>query len=68
MGVGSPQQSSDPGLQLPDRERLGDVVVRPEVETQDAIGLLSPSREHENGDITALVTELTADLVATPLG
>ena len=44
-----PDIGLDPGQQLPHGEGLGDIVVRPQLQTQDLVGLLLPGGEHEDG-------------------
>src|SRR5262245_37265447 len=48
LPVGSPQDGPYPRHQFPRRERLGDVVVGAELETEDAIDLLRARRQHDN--------------------
>ena len=47
--VGAPQHRLHPGDQLPRRERLRDVVVRAELEAEDAVDLVVAGGEHDDG-------------------
>ena len=51
---GSAQHGLDAGEQLPDAERLDDVVVRPQLEPLHAVLLLPARREHDDGRAGAL--------------
>ncbi len=46
----APQHGADARHQLARRERLDDVVVGPELEPDDAIGLVATGREHDDRD------------------
>lgn len=48
--VAPPQHRAHPEHQLPGRERLGDVVVRSELEPDQPVGLVAQSGEHDHRD------------------
>ena len=60
---GSAQQRSHPASELPDRERLRDVVVRAELESENLVELLPARREHDDRHV-ALSAQSLADLEA----
>ena len=45
-----PERHAQPGEQLADAERLGNVVVGPGVERRDLVRLLAARREHDDRD------------------
>jgi hypothetical protein len=47
----SAEDGPDASGELAHRERLHDVVVRPELESQHPVDLLAPSREHQDRDV-----------------
>ena len=49
-----PELRLDPGQDLDGVEGLGDIVVRPDVETQHLVGVLALGGEQDDGDICAL--------------
>ena len=53
-----------PGQQLPHGEGLGDIVVRPQLQAQDLVGLLLPGGEHQNGNGRARFPDFAADVKA----
>src|SRR5262245_3409981 len=52
FSVGAAKDGTHARHQLPRRERLGDVVVGPELETEDAIDLLGPRGQHDDREGT----------------
>ena len=46
--LGVPERHAEPGEQLADAERLGDVVIGASVERRDLVGLLAARREHDD--------------------
>jgi hypothetical protein len=48
--VCAPQRSPNPAAELADRERLRDVVVRPELEPDDLVELVVAGRQHDDRD------------------
>ena len=57
----APKESADSAPELADRERLGDVVVRAELQAENLVELLAASREHDDRDV-ALAAQPLADL------
>ena len=55
----------DSGKQFQHVERFGDVIVRPDLQTQNFIDRLSASTEHQNGCCNQLLAQLPANLEAT---
>jgi hypothetical protein len=61
------QQGVDPGRQFAHRKRLGQVVVRPDGQAHQQVGLVAPGGEHEDGH-GALGLQAPADLQAVEAG
>ena len=61
LGLDAPKDGAEAREQLARRERLGDVVVGAELETDDAVGLVALRGEHEHGHV-ALRADALADL------
>ena len=61
---GPPQDGTDAGHELARTERLGDVIVRSELESQHPIHLGRPGRQHDDRDAAerVVLAELPADL------
>ncbi len=51
------QHRADPGQELAQREGLGDVVVGSKLEAADAVGFLSPRREHDDRHVDTFLPE-----------
>jgi len=51
---GPPEHGPDAGLQLQQVEGLGDVVVRPALEADDLVRVLTPGGEHDDGHVGEL--------------
>src|SRR5919204_4739130 len=64
---GAAQQRAHAAPKLADRERLGDVVVRAELEPDDLVELVVAGREHDDRNL-ALGAQALADLEAVELG
>lgn len=47
------QHRTEPGEQFAGRECFRQIIVRTHLETDDAIGFITPRREHQNGDLAA---------------
>jgi len=52
--MGSPKNRLDPGHQLPWAKRLGDVIVRAQLQANDPVGFLSLGGEHDDGKVLRL--------------
>jgi hypothetical protein len=63
----APRHSADAGQQLAEAERLDDVVVRTQLEADDAVDLLALGRDHDDRHVGA-GTELAADGEAVHVG
>ena len=61
---GAAQRGLHPRAELAHRERLGDVVVRAELEAEDLVDLLGLGREHDDRHGLALGAQAPADLEA----
>src|SRR5688572_11015579 len=61
---GPTQQRGDAGDELQDAERFGDVVVRPEPESPDFVGLLSVRRQDEHRHVQAVLAQRSQDAIA----
>src|SRR5581483_680950 len=48
------QDGTDPGRELPDRERLDHVVIRPQLQAENPVDLLAAGREHDDRDVGLL--------------
>src|SRR5215469_1920684 len=60
--VRSPQNRLDASKELADREGLGDIVIGPELETDDLIHFLAASCKHDDGNRRAFGLELLANV------
>ena len=58
--LSAPQNGINPGHQLPGREGLGHVVIRPHIEPPNPIRLLAPGRQHDNRQIPGCPIPLQA--------
>ena len=47
--LGSAQNRPDPGHQLLGTERLGQVIVRAQLQSHELVGLVAPGRQHDDG-------------------
>ena len=65
--VRSPADRADPGDQLAEAERFGDVVIGAELEAQDPIELLAPRRQHDDRSRRSL-PQLATDVAAVHVG
>ncbi len=61
---GPSQDAADPGDDLPRREGLSDVVVRPELQADDPVHLVVARGDEEDRDPVALGAQDAADLYA----
>ena len=66
-GVGAAQQVVYPGTQDRQGEGLGHIVVRPQLQAQDLVGLLLPGGKHQDGDRRAGLPKLPAHIKAVHL-
>ncbi|TPW17509.1 MAG: prephenate dehydrogenase [bacterium] len=66
--VAAAQQGLDPGHELEEAERLGDVVVRAELQAQDLVDFLPARGEHDDRQLVAVGADLAADVEAAHLG
>ncbi len=57
-----------PGQQLPDLEGLGDIVVRPHLQTDHHVDGVVLGGEHDHGDLGPVGPQLPADIHATDAG
>jgi hypothetical protein len=64
---GAPQHRSNAAERLVQAERLGDVVVRAQVEAVDAVGLLVPGGQEDHGDLDADGTHPAKRLEPVPV-
>ena len=46
----APQDGADAEQQFPDVERLDHIVIRPQLEAEDAVHVFAPCRQHDDGD------------------
>ena len=53
-GLGPPQHGTDAGQQLARVERLGDVVVRAQLESDDLVGVVPAGGDHDQGRVRVL--------------
>jgi hypothetical protein len=59
-----PQHRADPSQQLPQGERLGDVVVGAQLEAAHAVPLLAAGGQHDHRDVDPAAPQLAADVPA----
>src|SRR5664280_939487 len=62
VAVGAPEQRLDPAHQLAQAERLGEVVVRPELEADDLVHLVVPGGQDQNRHLSVGRTDPAQDL------
>ncbi|MNC33478.1 hypothetical protein D3C75_818710 [compost metagenome] len=55
------QHGADPGQQLTGVERLGQIVIRPHLQTDDAIHFVPLGGEHQYRDLVARLSQAAAD-------
>ena len=63
-----PEVGPHPGQEFLERERLHQVVVRPEVEAFDPVGHPCPGAQHEDGNITPALPQSLEHLKAVQVG
>ena len=68
VAVGAPQERLDAAHQLPQPERLGQVVVRTQLQADDLVHLLVARREHQHGRLGARRAQPAQHLEAIDAG
>ena len=67
-GRGDPQPRPDPGDQLGEPKRFGDVVVRSRIESDDHVDLLRTGGEHDDRQCGTFGAHLAADVESVEVG
>ncbi len=68
LGIAAAQKGVRARHEFADAKRLGDVIVRPEVQAENDVFLLALGREHDDGRLDAALAHRAADLVAVHFG